>query len=134
MKGNHMEDFNWVTARCECSPNQVFETLKSQVKSDVEEREANLTQDQKLRYRFSFMPGRNDFSVLVEGSNNIHDAIKFGLTETGIIVFNGQGMEMFSADVTISDEGECKLKIDDEEKELWQVRKMALENLLFRKY
>jgi hypothetical protein len=129
-----MEDFNWVVARCECSPNQVFETLKSQVKSDVEEREASLTQEQKLRYRFSFMPGRNDFSVLVEGAGNIHGAIKFGLTETGIVVFNEQGMEMFGADVTISDDGECKLKIDGEEKDLWQVRKKALEQLFFSRY
>ena len=128
-----MEDFNWVAARCECSPNQVFETLKSQVKSDIEEREASLTEVQKQRYRFLFMPGRNEFTVLVEG-NNIHSAIKFGLTDTGIVVLNEEGLQMFSADVTISDEGECKLKVDDEEKELWQVRKMALEKLFFARY
>jgi hypothetical protein len=128
-----MEDFNWVAARCECSPGQVFEKLKSQVQNDIMAREIALSQAQRQRYTFEFIPGSSDFKVLVSG-NNIHGAIKFALTETGIVVFNEEGARMFSADVTISDEGECKLKIDDEEKELWQVRKMALENLFFARY
>ncbi len=129
-----MEDFNWVTARCQCSPGKVFEKLKSQVENDVKERESSLTQVQKVRYRFSFMPGQTSFSVLVEGESGIHGAVKFSLTDTGVTVFDEQGALMFGADVTISDEGECKMKVDGEEKELWQVRKKALEQLLFRKY
>jgi hypothetical protein len=134
MKGKLMDDFNWVEARCECSPGQIFEKLKSQVQSDVAEREASLTQVQKARYRFSFIPGGNAFHVSVDGEGNIHSTVKFGITDTGVVVFNDQGKIMFGADVTISDKGECKLEVDGEEKELWQVRKMALEKLLFGKY
>ena len=134
MKGKNMEDFNWVAARRECSPGQVFEKLKSQVEGDVAECEANLTQIQKARYKFSIIPGSNAFHVSVDGEGSIHSAVKFGLTDTGIAVFNDQGKIMFGADVTISDKGECKLEVDGEEKELWQIRKMALEKLLFGKY
>ncbi len=30
-----MSDFDWVTAFFACSPNKVFETLKTQIKRDV---------------------------------------------------------------------------------------------------
>lgn len=134
MKGKRMEDFNWVAARRECSSGQVFEKLKHQVESDVAEQEASLTQLQKARYRFSFIPGSNAFHVSLDGEGAIHSVVKFGLTDTGIAVFNEHGKIMFGADVTISDNGECKLEVDGEEKELWQIRKMALEKLLFGKY
>lgn len=128
-----MKDFDWIAARCECSPNLVFEKLKAQVEKDVESREKTLTAAQKVRFRFEFTAGHTDFSVIVSG-NNIHGSIAFVLTETGIIVLNEERKSIFSADVTISDEGECKLRVSGEEKELWQVRKMALEALLFGKY
>ena len=125
--------FDWVRARCECSPGKVFEKLKDQVRNDVANREETLTKAQKERFKFSFVPDRSEFSVFVEG-NNIHGLVRFGLTETGIVVINESREPVFSADVTISDEGECKLKVAGEEKELWQVRKMALESFLFRKW
>lgn len=128
-----MKDFDWIAARCECSPHLVFEKLKTQVEKDVESREKTLTVAQKERCKFEFMPGRTDFSVIV-GGDNIHGSITFALTETGIVVLNEERVSIFEADVTISDEGECKLKVNGEEKELWQVRKMALETLLFGKY
>jgi hypothetical protein len=35
----------------------------------------------------------------------------------------------FEATVTLNDEGRCVAKVDDQERELWQLRKMALEKL-----
>jgi hypothetical protein len=39
---------------------------------------------------------------------------------------------MFEVNATFRDEGECRLKVNGEERVLWQVRRMALEELLFR--
>jgi hypothetical protein len=39
---------------------------------------------------------------------------------------------MLEVSATFSDEGECGLKVNGEERALWQVRRMALEELLFR--
>jgi hypothetical protein len=126
-------DFDWVSARCKCSPHEVFEKLKLQAEADVNKREATLTQPERQRCAFSFVPDRNRFSVLVKG-HQLHNSITVGMTDTGIVVHNDEGHTLFSADVTINDEGLCKLKVDGEEKELWQVRKMALEQLFFSRY
>ena len=98
------DDFDWVKARHGCSPNLVFEKLKTQVEMDVNNRENTLTDAQRHRFRFEFMPGSTDFSVIVSG-NNSHGKVKFSLTETGIVVFDESGVRIFIADVTISDEG-----------------------------
>jgi hypothetical protein len=39
---------------------------------------------------------------------------------------------MFEVTLTFSDDGKCKLKAKEENREPWQVRRMALEDLLFR--
>ena len=41
---------------------------------------------------------------------------------------------MFEVTLTFNDEGGCKLHVNQEERDLWQVRRMALEELLFRDY
>ena len=128
-----VEDFDWVAARCTCSPEAVFEKLKSQVESDVQKRDSALAKAQRERYRFEFVPDRNFFSVIVSG-NRIHGSVKFGLTDTGIVVLDEQGTTILVADATINDDGECRLTVSGSEKELWQVRKMALEKLFFAKY
>jgi hypothetical protein len=34
--------------------------------------------------------------------------------------------------LTFNYKGECKLNVNEKERELWQVRRMALEDLMFR--
>jgi hypothetical protein len=41
---------------------------------------------------------------------------------------------MFDVTLTFNDEGQCRLNVKEKECELWQVRRMALEELLFRSY
>jgi hypothetical protein len=43
-----------------------------------------------------------------------------------------KGDAMFEVKATFRDEGECRLKVNGEERALWQVQRMALEELLFR--
>jgi hypothetical protein len=44
------------------------------------------------------------------------------------------GDKMFEVTLAFNDEGECKLNVNEKERDLWQVRRMALEELLFRGY
>jgi hypothetical protein len=39
---------------------------------------------------------------------------------------------MFEVGLTFTDEGECKLIVNKEPRDFWQVRRMALEDLLFQ--
>jgi hypothetical protein len=39
---------------------------------------------------------------------------------------------MFDVAVKFNEKGECKLIANDEERALWEIRRMALEELLFR--
>ena len=41
---------------------------------------------------------------------------------------------MFEVTLTFADEGECRLNVNGEDREFWQVRRMALEELFFRGY
>jgi hypothetical protein len=36
--------------------------------------------------------------------------------------------------LSFSDGGKCKLYVNEEERELWQVRRMSLEDLMFKGY
>jgi len=60
--------------------------------------------------------------------------VNFNLTEHSIVISDQDGNTIFEAVATLNDEGECRLKVTGQEKELWQVRKMALEELFFKKY
>ena len=42
--------------------------------------------------------------------------------------------ERFAVTLTFNDEGDCRLHVDERERDLWQVRRMALEELLFQGY
>jgi len=56
----------------------------------------------------------------------------FSLAEHAILVQDDKGDRMFEVSANFSEEGECRLKVNGEERALWQVRRMALEELLFR--
>jgi hypothetical protein len=41
---------------------------------------------------------------------------------------------MFAVTLTFNDQGECQLNVNGEERDYWQVRRMALEDLMFHSY
>jgi hypothetical protein len=65
-------------------------------------------------------------------AKDVHRSVIFSLAEHAIVVRDEKGDAMFEVNATFSDEGECRLKVNGEERALWQVRRMALEELLFR--
>jgi hypothetical protein len=126
-----MEDFDWVGALSSCALSTVFEKLKTQVAADVERRREQLKAS-GANYTFQFSPDGTNFMVDTLGNKISGRAIKFKLTDTSIVVYDFQDKLLFEATLTLSDEGECRLLIDKQEKDLWQFRKRALETLFFR--
>jgi hypothetical protein len=47
-------------------------------------------------------------------------------------VRDDNGDPMFEVTPTFSDEGKCRLNVNGQERETWQVRRMALEELMFQ--
>lgn len=128
-----MDEFNWVTARAKCSPFEVFTILKRDVEIDVDTR--NKLRKPSDGVRFALNAGRDSFTVLLEG-NQINHSVDFKCDTNGITV-NENGEKKLQASLTLSNDGECKLRTrrvhEDEEEDLsfWQFRKEALEDLFF---
>jgi hypothetical protein len=57
-------------------------------------------------------------------------AIDFTFEKDRIIVA-GEREIIFTATITFTNQGRCKIKVGDQELEQWQVLKMALEDLFF---
>jgi hypothetical protein len=123
--------FDWVTTRALCSLPHIFKQLKSSVKLDVITR--NSLRPMQPTYEFWVNDGGNNFTVILEG-NGIKKSIGFSLAEHAIVVKDDTGFQMFEVSVRFNDKGECKLIAADENRELWEIRRMALEELLFRTF
>ena len=123
-----MSKFDWVTARSSCSLPKVFKVLRTQVEEDVKTR--NTLRPDNSPYEFSVAENGGDFSVLLT-TKDVCRSI-FSLAEHAILVRDDKGNQMFEVTLTFNGEGECRLNVNAEEQDFWQVRRMALEDLLFR--
>jgi hypothetical protein len=125
---NDSSKFNWVTARSECSPPKVFKTLRLQIEEDVKTR--NDLRPKNSPYIFSVKEDLSDFTVLLE-ADDLRRSVTFSLTEHAILVRDDKGDQSFEVNLIFNDKGECRLNVNGAEKDFWQVRRMALEELLF---
>jgi hypothetical protein len=123
--------FDWVTERSSCSLPKVFKTLRSQVEEDVKSR--NALRPNNSPYEFSIAENAGDFTVRLE-SKDLRQSVIFSLSEHAISVRDDKGNPMFDVSLTFTDEGKCRLTVNNQPHELWQVRRMALEELFFRGY
>ncbi len=121
--------FDWVTARSQCSLPNVFKALRIQIEEDVKTR--NALRPNNSPYEFSLAENGDDFTVVLE-TREVHRVVVFSLGEHAILVRDDKGDPAFEVTLTFNDRGECKLNVDKEEREFWQVRRMALEGLLFQ--
>jgi len=74
---------------------------------------------------------RDDFTVLLE-AKDARRSVTFSLAEHAILVRDDKRDEMFRVTLTFNDEGDCRTHVNDKERDLWQVRRVALEDLLFQ--
>jgi hypothetical protein len=134
MKRNIPRELDWVTKRAECSPASIFDTLKLGLESDVAAR--NKTFGNSPKCRFILTAKESHCVVTVDCANEntgmgFHKSVVFVLTSAGILVKEPEGKELLRATLTLSDDGECRVKVGEQEYELWQFRKQALEDLFF---
>jgi len=121
--------FDWVTERSSCALPKVFKALRLQIEEDVQTR--NALRPNNSPYEFSVAENGDDLRVLLK-AQDVHRSVVFTLAEHAILVREDKGDPMFEVTATFGDEGECRLKVNGQERDLWQVRRMALEELLFR--
>ena len=126
-----LSKFDWVTARSSCSVPKVFKELMLQVEEDVKTR--NALRPDNSPYEFSVAENGSDFTVLLE-AKDVRKSVTFGIGEHAILVRDDKGDQMFDVTLTFNDKGECRLNVNGEGRDLWQVRRMALEGLLFGGY
>ena len=125
-------DFDWVTERAKCSPKSILLKLESQIEEDIKKRNAVLSDSEKMyRVRFHFQRDLNQFSVWTLRDQERLGFAAFRSSPEGITVTYVDPQPELVGILTLSNEGECKLKVKDIEYAFWQFRKLALEPLLF---
>ncbi len=121
--GTAPEQFDWVKARAACSALHVFNELRLGVEEDV--RRMNITS-------VSFAVRANtigDYFVVFR-TDNAGLRVEFNCEMKHFTVARGD--KNFVVTLTLNNEGRCKIRVDDgDEMELWQLRRMMLEDLFF---
>jgi hypothetical protein len=125
-----MADFDWVRARSECSLPKAFERIFAGVKSDVDARNAVSKEDPEGLVFESSREG-NRILVIRGGNQQAVRTVTFALTPADITVERDGGENLIRATPGLSNPGDCTLTVESQELELWQFRRMALENLFF---
>ena len=128
-------DFDWVSARAECSASKVFRQLELQVKTDVEKRNILRTDNEKSKYLFECASGGRQFSVFLTSHvvETEDIGVTFSRTPQGIDVHSLKGELLFSGTVTLSNDRECRVKVSGMEYNSWQFRNLTLQDVFFNK-
>jgi hypothetical protein len=121
--------FDWVAKRSACTLPKIYKNLHADVEEDIRERNSLRAGD--ASYEFSIVEKENGFSVVLQALE-FQRSVTFMLEDHAILVLDPSGNQMFEVTVNFNDEGKCRLKAKEQNRELWQVRRMALEDLLFR--
>jgi hypothetical protein len=121
--------FDWVTERSQCSLPKVFYTLRQQVEDDVKTR--NSLRPANSPYEFSVTEDIQEFKVVLK-AQQVSESVIFTLADNAIQVKDDKGTALFDILATFSEDGKCKLYVNESERDFWQVRRMALEGLMFR--
>jgi hypothetical protein len=122
------DNFDWVRERAACSAAELFERLRMQVEKDVETRQ--LVRPKEASYGFRVVDDTDSFSVLYD-QDVIHRVVRFKLEGEKIIITRPRN-NLMQAIPALGDDGECRLRVDGVERELWQVRMDALDDLFFK--
>jgi len=125
---NQAPKIDWVTERSACTLPRVFHRLRQEVEADVKTR--NSLRPELAPYEFSIAENVNDFSVILQ-NGDARKTVKFSLTDYAILVYDSNGNQVLEVTSRLSDAGKCELFFNQEVHESWQVRRIALEGLMF---
>ena len=128
IKKKNPEPFDWVTERSACSLPKVFKDLGEQLEADVKTR--NGLRPNNAPYEFSVKQDVSDITVLLQ-AGDVRKSVIFSLTPHSIVARDDKGTQLFEVTLTFTDDGKCRLNVNDQPRESWQVRRMALEELFF---
>jgi diphthamide biosynthesis methyltransferase len=124
-------DFDWVTARAECSISRMFVRLHTQVMVDVERRNSLVSANERLKFLVE-VHGDSEFSVRHEEAGQEEPGIvRFRRTESAIVVASNDGTVKLAVTLAVDHLNECRFVINGEHVEEWHFRKLALEGLFF---
>jgi hypothetical protein len=129
--GKDASKFDWVTGRSACSIPKVYKELRSQVETDVKTR--NGLRPENSPYDFSVVERGADFAVLLK-AGDVHRSVVFSAAEHAIVVRDDKGDQMFEVTLAFDEEGQCRWNVKGQERDPWQVRRMALDELFFHGY
>jgi hypothetical protein len=121
--------FDWVTERSACSIPKIFRTLRLRVEEDVKTR--NALRPELSPYEFSMVESGDGFKVVLE-ARDVRKSVTFALTDHAIVVSDDNGNQLFEVTVSFTEDGKCRVNAREQKCELWQVQRMALEDLMFR--
>jgi hypothetical protein len=124
-------DFDWVTARHECSIAAQFAQVAMLAKQNVARRMA--LREPHVPMRWELVEGTREIRVLRERVDVVGGEVGVILQRTpqGIVVSSTDQSVAFTATVTLNAAGACRFKVDGDELELWQLLQRALEGLFF---
>jgi hypothetical protein len=77
----------------------------------------------------------NEITVRLQSDgpqSELQKSVIFDLGDHAISVRDDAGNRLFEVNLAFDDTGKCRLNINGEERDFWQVRRMALEDLMFR--
>lgn len=123
---------NWVKARSTCSYHQVFKELELGAQDDVEFMQSLTAPNERTMFRVA-STSSSRFAVIRVDDPILSDSrsVSFALTPDAIVVYGEDQNAKLTATLTLTNEGECKLKVGSQELHQWQFRRMALESLFF---
>ena len=131
-------DFDWVSARLDCSLPKEFQRLRQLVRANCRTAQESLPSGSPIQ--FAFHDTDNDeFSVAREPVSNTQGTayhVRFALRAHDILVVDGRcspPLDM-ALTLTLSEEGECRFVVEGEGEAgrlRWQVVRKALYGLFF---
>ncbi|MGB6686324.1 MAG: hypothetical protein WBE76_00610 [Terracidiphilus sp.] len=122
-------ELNWTKLRAKCSASAMFKNLQLGIENDIA-----TFNSIPMRYPHEgFASGltSDGSTFIVARRERIGPRVVFFIKGEKIEIRDEVTTKNYVASVTLNDEGRCKLKIEDREMELWQVRRLALESLFF---
>ena len=126
-------DFDWVTARHQCSLHFEFEKLKRDLERNTKTRRDLAPVDRASEV--AYKEDGNTCSVIrgpLPPAIGTTWSVTFNLKEDRICVSNNFSKRPLSLTLTLNDYGECRFQIDGEGAFLrWQVIRRALESIFF---
>ncbi len=122
-------NFDWVTARRQCSGPIMLEALREQVKANVA-RWNELATKERFKFRETEEIGKYAFAVFdITGSARRASDFSWDGEAINIALHTGENLRVTFG---LNDEGQCKFIIGKEVGlDPWQVARRALEGLMF---